>query len=300
MKRRIAPAMMLLAALAAGGIASPARADGRAKAARELAEFLLRKAGRKAVQEGGEALAGRIAAAAGRHGDDVFQAVRRVGPRALTLADEAAENAPRAMRFLARHGDDAAAALSKRGMKLLALGEGTGEALLKHRGVAEGLLENYGAVGLKALAVVTPRNGRRLAMLEKTFTRARQMRRVMEVVGKFGDKAADFIWEQKGALAVGATLAAFLADPEPFIDGTKRLGEVIAKDVVTPVGSAAIAGGAEVAYSVMSHAVRPVVTELSRAAAQHVPWGPLGIAGGTAALWLAGSARRRRTSSSDA
>ena len=272
---------LLLAAVAAGSIVPAARADGRAKAARELAEFLMRKLGKKAVREGSEALARRIATTASRHGDDVFAAVRRIGPRA-SPSPTTRRKTRRAMRFLARHGDDAAAVLSKRSMKLLALGESTGEALLKHRGVAEGLLENYGAVGLRALAVVTPRNGRRLAMLEKTFTRAQQMKRVMEVVGKYGDKAATYIWQHKGALAVSATLAAFLANPEPFINGTKQLGEVIAKDVVTPVTSAVIGGGAKVADSVMAHAVRPAVTELSRAAAQGIPWRSaslLGIAG---------------------
>ena len=134
----------------------------------------------------------------------------------------------------------------------MTLGEGVGETLLKHKGVAEGVLENYGAVGLRALAVVNPRNGRRLLMLEKTFTRAQQMKTVMDVVAKYGDKAATWIWDHKGVLAVSATLAAFLADPEPFINGTKQLGEIIVKDAVVPVTSAVINGGANVADSVMA------------------------------------------------
>ena len=73
--------LALLAAIAAGSIVREARADGKSKAARELAEFLMRKLGKKAVLEGSEALARRIATAASRHGDDVFAAVRRVGPK---------------------------------------------------------------------------------------------------------------------------------------------------------------------------------------------------------------------------
>ena len=76
------------------------------------------------------------------------------------------------------------------------------------------------------------------------------MKRVMEVVGKYGDKAATYIWQNiRDTLAVSATLAAFLANPEPFINGTKQLDETVAKDVVTPVPRQSSAGGAKVADS---------------------------------------------------
>src|ERR1017187_7926879 len=76
------------------------------KAAAELAEFVMKKFGKEVAEEGAEKLAGRIASAGARHGDDVLAAVRKVGPKALGLADEAGENAPRVIRFLTRHGDD--------------------------------------------------------------------------------------------------------------------------------------------------------------------------------------------------
>lgn len=73
-------AALTLLALVAGSI-SEARADGKSKAARDLAGYLMRKFGAKAATEGGEALARRIATAATRHGDDVFRAVRRQSDR---------------------------------------------------------------------------------------------------------------------------------------------------------------------------------------------------------------------------
>ena len=62
-------------------LAPPCRADLISKAASETAEFVLKKFGKKAVTEGGEALASKLASSAARHGDDVLSAVRKVGPQ---------------------------------------------------------------------------------------------------------------------------------------------------------------------------------------------------------------------------
>ena len=73
---------LALALLAAH--ASPlARADTKSQTAREIAEYVMERFGRQAVREGAPALARKIEAAAARHGTEVFEAVRKVGPRAL-------------------------------------------------------------------------------------------------------------------------------------------------------------------------------------------------------------------------
>ena len=58
---------------------------------------------------------------------------------------------------------------------------------------------------------------------------------LMNVIAKFGDKGMEFIWKNKAALAVGTTLAAFLSNPEPFIDGTMELSKIAATSVVEPI-----------------------------------------------------------------
>ena len=50
---------------------------------------MLQRFGRQSVLEGTEAFARKIEAAAARHGDEIFEAVRKVGPRALPLVEEA-------------------------------------------------------------------------------------------------------------------------------------------------------------------------------------------------------------------
>ncbi len=45
----------------------------------------------------------------------------------------------------------------------------------------------------------------------------------------------EFVWKNKGALLFGTALAAFLANPEPFIDGTKDLATVAANVALEPL-----------------------------------------------------------------
>ncbi len=224
-------------------IVLPVRAGGPGKAVQEAAEFLMKKFGKEVAGEGAEKLAGRIASAAARHGDDVLGAVRKVGPRALRLADEAGERAPQVMRLLTRYGDDAARVLSRpKGMTLIArYGDGAASALIRHEGVAEPLVESLGRPAVEALGAVGARGGRRLAIMAEGGELAALGRtpEVMGVIAKYGDPAMEFVWRHKGALAVGTALTAFLANPQPFIDGTTQLTDTVAENAVRPAVVAA-------------------------------------------------------------
>jgi hypothetical protein len=277
-------AMTLLATLA--GSVSPAYAQ-RGKIARELAEAAMRRFGKGVAREGSEALGKRLAATAARHGDDlVMGAFRKIGPRALSIADDAGEKiAPRALRFIGRHGDDAAAVLTKRSMKLLSLGDDAAEMLIKHKGVSTPLLEAFGTSATKALTKIKPQNGRRLAMLTDSLLKARRAVKLLEVIEKYGDPAMDWIWKNKVPLAATAAMTAFLANPEPFIKGTRQLTETLSKEVMVPLAGVITQGGAQLADSLMARAVTPVVTEVSREAARRIPWAPAAIA---AAILLGG------------
>ncbi len=267
---------LLLAAMLAVTLAQAARADLFTKAGGELMEQLVKKFGREVAEEGAERLAGRIASAAARHGDDVLSAVRRIGPKALSLADDAGKNAPRAMRFLTKHGDDAAHLLGNRqGMMLFTrFGDDAAEVMIKHQGIAAPMLEKLGGDAVQALGAVGTRNGRRLAMLADDG--ASRLPELMKVVAKNGDPAMEFIWKHKATLAGGAALTAFLANPEPFLAGTNDLTNTVAEHVVTPVAQ---------------HVVKPAVqatATVAHTAIWMIGLTLLGITGTVAALlyWL--------------
>ena len=231
---------LLLATFISLSAHSAARADLASKVAQETAEFVLKKFGKRALNEGLESFAEKLSVSVSRHGDDVLNAVRRVGPGALTLADDAGEQAPKLLRLMSKHGDDAVVWVAKRpgAMKLLSrYGDDAAEVLVKHKGLAEPMLEKLGEPAVKALGAVGPRGGRRLAMMADggelaTMGHTPEM---MQVITRYGDAAMDFIWRNRGALVIGTSMTAFLANPEPFINGTAKLAGTVGESVVKPI-----------------------------------------------------------------
>jgi hypothetical protein len=222
-------------------LAGRAYADGKSQAAKEAADYVLERFGRQAVKEGTEVLARKIEQAAARHGGEVIEAVRKVGPRALPLLEEAGEHAAQAAKVMARHGEAGAVSVVARpaAMALVAKhGESVAAVLVKHGGgIAEPVVGKFGAPAIRALEASGPQAGRRLAMLAEdgVLSKLGHSEEVLEVIAKYGDRATKFVWENKGALAVGTTLATFLANPEPFLDGTKALVNHAITEAVKPL-----------------------------------------------------------------
>jgi hypothetical protein len=215
--------------------ASPAQAGVMTKTMREAVEFAAKKFGREVAEEGAERMAGKMMRLAARHGDDVVAtALKKVGPRAGKIATEAGEHGGVALRLLAKHGDDAIPVVTRAAaLKAVAhYGDDAARALLKHGQIGETLVERLGKEGVEALAKVTPRNGRRLAMMAAKDGLKPEL---VSVVTRYGDEACEFIWRNKGALAVGATLTAFVASPEPFLNGTQKLATAVGDVTVRPL-----------------------------------------------------------------
>ncbi|MFO0906869.1 MAG: hypothetical protein U0835_00615 [Isosphaeraceae bacterium] len=144
--------------------------------------------------------------------------------------------------------------------------------MMKHPGVAEPVIERLGQPAVRALEAVGPRNARRLGMMADEASPE-----MLGVIARYGDPAMEFVWRHKAVLAGGAALAAFLANPEPYIDGTNELAATMADATVRPVAEAA------------GDVVRQSSGEVAREATSLMRWGAaLAVAGGAAgALWLA-------------
>jgi len=225
-------------ALTALVLAAPqAWADWRTRAAAEAAESLIARFGARAGRSV-PALARRIEGLAARYGDEAIIAVRKGGPAAVGLVEAAGSDGAKALRVLALHGERGAARVLGRptAMKqFLRYGDEAATVLVKHPGVAVPLVERGGAQAVKALGAVTPRNGRRLAMLlEDDLAKTGRHAELLGVVGTHGNRAANFLWENKGVLAGGAALTAFLANPEPYLNGTRDIAQVAGESVVKP------------------------------------------------------------------
>lgn len=162
------------------------------------------------------------------HGDDALKAANAVGWKSVGEAAEAAGNqAPDVIKYMARSGKDSIHIISKPEKLAIFLkyGDEGAEALLRHKGIAETLIQAGGKPAVEALAKLSPRGGRQLAMLTEDAATASLGKdpRVLKVIAKFGDRAMQFIWDNKGALAVAGTLTAFVANPESFLNGAVEL-----------------------------------------------------------------------------
>lgn len=215
------------------------QAQGRAKMAREAAELLISQGGSKAGKSVTH-LARRIEGIAAKHGDESILALRKGGPEAVHLVEAAGENGGKAIRCLATHGEAGATRVLSRptAMKqFLTHGDDCARVLVAHPGVAEPLIERGGIHAVHALGAVTPQSGRRLAIVlegELAENLAKHPE-LLGVVAKHGDSAVDFIWRNKAVLAGGAALAAFVANPEPYLKGSADLAAVAGESVAKPV-----------------------------------------------------------------
>jgi hypothetical protein len=215
--------------------AHPLEAGVGSKAVQETVEWMTRKFGQEVAAEGVERLSTRMTHLAAKHGDElVSQAFRRVGPQAGAIAAEAGEQANVALRLLAQYGDDAVRVASQPSARQLVAhyGDDAATALVRHGVVGESVIDEFAEQGAKALAQVTPQYGRRLAMLAQEGSLSPPL---LEVIAQYGDRACQFVWSHKGSLVVGAVLATFVSNPEPYLDGTVHLMEAVAEQVVAPL-----------------------------------------------------------------
>lgn len=75
-------------------VPSVALAFGKTKLIRKTIEYVSRKFGGEAAEQGTETLARKIEILAAKYGDEGLGAVRKVGSRTFRLVDEAGQHSP--------------------------------------------------------------------------------------------------------------------------------------------------------------------------------------------------------------
>lgn len=205
----------------------PAMAGAASAAAREVAEFVVGKFGKRAPTQTVDDVAAAVAAAAGKHGDDALPFLRATGHSGLQALEAAGQKSPEVIKLFMKRGDDAVWLISKPDRLAIFLkhGDNAADALLNHPGIAEDLITKFGDDAARALNKVSESNGRRLGILEAEGVLAATPRsaELLAVVQRHGDTAMDFIWKNKGALTVVTVLGGFLADPQAYFTGVKTL-----------------------------------------------------------------------------
>jgi hypothetical protein len=207
--------------------ASDAVAAVPAKVIAETVEFLAKRYGDDVLREGTETVTEQVTKVAAKYGDEGLDAVRKVGPKGIKVIQDAGEHGLDAVQLINRYGDDAVWVISKpKGMAIFVkYGDDGAKALINHKGIAEEVIEAHGKSAVGALNKVGTREARQIAMLQKdgVIKAGKQGDELLDVMSRYGEKAVAFIWRNKGALTVTAVLGTFVADPEPYINGTVKL-----------------------------------------------------------------------------
>jgi NADPH:quinone reductase-like Zn-dependent oxidoreductase len=233
-------------------VSTPADAGTYSASVREAAEYVLRRCGKKAPAMGLDVIAQKTDQLVVQHGPKALEAVRKVGPQTFRLIGEAGGHGHLAVHLLAQHGPQAAGIVSRR--EALALvarhGDDAAAAMIRHPGAAVPMIARWGGPAASAVRELEPQNARRLALMDADGNLARVGRtgELLAVIAQYGDRACDWIWRNKEALTIASVLGAFLADPEPFLDGVRDLTVLVAETVARPI--------AEVPRAVATEAAR--------------------------------------------
>ncbi len=96
----------------------------------------------------------------------------------------------------------------------------------------------------RAIARVSPQNGRRLAMMMPDIQQSGKSAEVIELLAKNGkaDQIIDFLWRNKEALATGALLTTVIANPDVVFSNGERLLTNVATTVGEHVAQPVIQG----------------------------------------------------------
>lgn len=175
---------------------------GKGKAIQEAVEYAAGRFAGEVAEESVERISARLTSLAAKHGDDAIAAFKKVGPQALRVAEEAGEHAGPALRLMASRGQEAMWVLRdvERTALFLRFGDDAAEAMIRHKGIATPLIKEFEGPAAKALNQVDARNARRIRMMaeEGDLARIGRTGRVLGVVERYGDRAADFVWRNKG------------------------------------------------------------------------------------------------------
>ena len=215
---------------------TPAISGPAVTAIRESAEFIMSKFGKGVAGQTVEEVAEATSRAVAKHGDQALPLLRNSGHAGFTALKEAGENAPNIIRLYVRKGDEAIWVISE--PKKLAIfikhGDSAADALLKHPGIADSLIGSYGNEAVGALHTVSRQSAQRLSMVAEDglLNATPRGKELLPVIRRYGDEAMDFVWKNKGSLAVAAVLGTFLDDPQTYISGAR---ELVISPVVEPI-----------------------------------------------------------------
>jgi hypothetical protein len=212
------------------------------KGSREVAEIVLKNGGREITEEALEKTTLQLSRVVEKCGQEALPVCKKYGPKALrVLYDAGDDGGTYLVKAIDQYGDDAIRAGATRlGRSVIREGNELGiRNVARFNDQIVPLMRRYGSSADRAFAALTEtRDAQRLLLLEaEKIIPSIKFGELLDVVGKYGQKGLDFIWKNKGPLAVLDVLVTFLKDPEAYINGVKDLVTAV---VVGPDGKGGV------------------------------------------------------------
>jgi hypothetical protein len=208
----------------------------------------------------------------------------------VDAADDAAEAG--AKTVLRESGEAGAEAASRLAVKqtddaISGLGRVSGAITLRSADEAtEMIVHSLGKNGLTSLERLSPSGISKMADVAVELSANPYRDAWLTTLRAYGDEAADFLWHNKGSLAIAATGTAVALAPEAFLLSTGRVVETAVSSASEHIMDPLVTQTAE-------HVAGPVAREVTRQAAANFPWTLafslmfMGVAGGLGYLLIA-------------
>jgi hypothetical protein len=204
-----------------------ASAGAVSTAADSVGTAIINKFGRGVAGATGQQVSEATERVVERYGAEALPLLKNAGHDGFRALSEAGEQAPKIIRLYASKGDEALWVISdtRRLALFLKHGDSAASALSKHPGIADSLIERFGDDAVAILQNGSRQSAQRFSMLAEDglLTASARNSELLSVLRRYGDPAMDFIWKNKGALAVASVMTTFLLNPQAFISGATAL-----------------------------------------------------------------------------
>ncbi len=229
-----------VAAIALVGAIQPALAQEAivAEGVEDIVSTVVRSFGTEVAEDGGTAaLRASMSECAERYGVAATKQVfETVGPEAgVLLRQVGPAGEDMAFALLRQNGEQAVRVLADSTSRELVekYGVEAGDAMIAHPGVAEDVIAREGAPAIQAMNKLDNPDAIRLARLSKEglLDQAGDSKGLLGVVGKYGNRAVEYIGQHKAALITAAGCAAFVAHPKVFLDAAGKVAGGVVREV---------------------------------------------------------------------
>lgn len=220
-------ASLLIGICAAPSFAIPGIGSATRKVVQEAIEYTTKKFGIILSDESGKLFAREAADFIGRYGDDGIRALKGAGPDIIQLSRRYGREP---VKLCAAHSADAAGYLAKNMDQALPVWrqfgkEGT-ELMVKHPGLANPLLKEFGQKGLQIGKKLSTSDLNRFLVLASKAAGKKGETALLDKILKEGDKVIEFLWRHKWKIGAGATLYTLFKDYDnKFVSTGKRGAE---------------------------------------------------------------------------